>query len=84
MKCHIVRLQDAIFHGLTLTAGITDAEPGTPGIQYVDVGAISAGSTWYYLLTTVNGCGESADWAFPFENLTRGEARTLACQIGSP
>ena len=40
-------------------AGVLDGDPGTPGIQYVDAGAVSAGSTLYYLLTVVNACGET-------------------------
>jgi hypothetical protein len=38
--------------------GIDDEDPGTPGVQYTDVGGVSAGSVAYYLVTEVT-CGES-------------------------
>jgi hypothetical protein len=38
--------------------GVTDGDLGTPGIQWTDIDAIS-GSTYYYLVTAVNECGET-------------------------
>jgi hypothetical protein len=40
-------------------SGVTDGDPGTPGIQYQDVGAVNADPLLFYLATTVNACGES-------------------------
>jgi hypothetical protein len=45
--------------GSVYAAGITDQDPGTPGIQYRDVGAVSTGASYHYLVTAVNECGES-------------------------
>lgn len=39
--------------------GVTDAEPGTPGIQYRDPGAVPGTSAFHYLITAVNECGET-------------------------
>jgi hypothetical protein len=38
--------------------GVTDEDPGTPGIQFTDIGA-GSGETHYYLVTAVNECGET-------------------------
>ena len=45
--------------GPPLESGVTDADPGTPGIQFVDVGAVGAGSPLFYLIRAENGCAES-------------------------
>jgi hypothetical protein len=44
--------------GAPHAAGVTDEDPGTPGIQYTDVGAAPAPSG-YYVVTAVNVCGET-------------------------
>lgn len=49
---------DASTWGAPHAIGVTDADPGTPGIQYQDVGATS-GDSYYYLVTAVNHCGET-------------------------
>ncbi len=36
-----------------------DADPGEPGIQWLDLGAASDGQTWFYLVTAENTCGET-------------------------
>jgi hypothetical protein len=45
--------------GAPLQSGVTDADPGTPGIQFVDPGAVGAGSPLFYLVTATNACAES-------------------------
>ncbi|MDH3628788.1 MAG: S8 family serine peptidase [Acidobacteriota bacterium] len=40
-------------------SGLADADGGTAGIQYVDVGGVLAGNLSHYLVTVVNVCGES-------------------------
>jgi hypothetical protein len=45
--------------GAPLHAGVVDADLITPGIQFVDDGAIVAGSPLFYLVTAVNPCAES-------------------------
>ncbi|RMF74134.1 MAG: CRTAC1 family protein [Acidobacteria bacterium] len=40
--------------------GVTDEDPATPGIQHTDAGAAADGATWFYLVTAVDACGESA------------------------
>ncbi|MBP7148627.1 MAG: CRTAC1 family protein [Acidobacteria bacterium] len=40
-------------------AGVTDQDPGTPGIQWRDAGAAGDGQTWFYLVAAANACGES-------------------------
>lgn len=44
--------------GTAHATGVTDEDPGTTGIQYVDDGAISEG-TLHYLVASVNECGET-------------------------
>jgi hypothetical protein len=39
--------------------GVSDEDPGTPGIQYRDVGAAIDPSRWFYLVTAENVCGET-------------------------
>ena len=39
--------------------GVSDAEPGTPGIQYRDLGAVPGTAAYHYLITAVNECGET-------------------------
>jgi len=39
--------------------GVTDEDPGTPGVQHTDVGAASDASSYFYLVTTVTACGET-------------------------
>lgn len=39
---------------------VTDADPGEPGIQYRDTGAASGSAPYFYLVTAVGACGESA------------------------
>jgi hypothetical protein len=39
-------------------SGVTDGDPGTPGIQHVDAGAVP-GESFYYLVTARNVCGET-------------------------
>jgi hypothetical protein len=38
--------------------GVTDGDLGTPGIQWTDIDGMS-GSSYYYLVTAVNQCGET-------------------------
>ena len=38
---------------------VGDAEPGTPGIQYRDVGAVGGDPLLFYLATAFSACGES-------------------------
>ena len=45
--------------GPPLDSGVADADAGTAGIQYVDIGAIAAGPLLHYLITADNGCIES-------------------------
>ncbi|MDQ7007856.1 MAG: CRTAC1 family protein [Acidobacteriota bacterium] len=45
--------------GAAHAAGVGDEDPGTPGIQYTDVGAASDGARWFYLVTATNVCGET-------------------------
>ncbi len=45
--------------GPPLAEELTDGDPGTPGIQYRDVGAVSAGTALHYLATAKNVCGET-------------------------
>jgi hypothetical protein len=40
--------------------GLEDDDPGRPGVQHRDVGAVSVGSLFYYRVTAVSGCGESS------------------------
>jgi hypothetical protein len=44
--------------GGPLAAGVTDGDPGTPGVQYRDAGGVPAGALQHYLVTEV-GCAES-------------------------
>ena len=44
--------------GAPLATGVTDEDPGTPGIQFTDVGGTSVGSLQFYLVTEVT-CTES-------------------------
>ena len=46
--------------GAPLYEGVTDADPGTPGIQFVDLDAVNVGSLPYYRITADNGCQEEA------------------------
>jgi hypothetical protein len=39
--------------------GVTDEDPGTPGIQDTDTGAASTAESYYYLVTAANSCDES-------------------------
>jgi len=40
-------------------AGVTDSDPAVSGVQHRDAGAVLAGPRLYYLVTSLNGCGES-------------------------
>jgi hypothetical protein len=40
-------------------SGVTDEDPGTPGIQHTDAGAVGADVLLCYLITATNECGES-------------------------
>jgi hypothetical protein len=42
-----------------------DADPGTAGIQHRDDGALSEDPSFYYLVTAVDGCGESVRTVAP-------------------
>jgi hypothetical protein len=44
--------------GAPLSTGVIDEDPGTPGIQFTDVGGTSVGSLQFYLVTEVT-CTES-------------------------
>ncbi|MEW5805783.1 MAG: CRTAC1 family protein [Acidobacteriota bacterium] len=48
-----------MYWGLPHAGRITDSDPGTPGIQYRDAGAAVDGASYYYLITTIDGCCES-------------------------
>ncbi|MDH3626348.1 MAG: S8 family serine peptidase [Acidobacteriota bacterium] len=50
---------DTTLWGAPFAGGIVDVDGGTPGIQYVDVGGVSADPLLFYLATSVNACGES-------------------------
>jgi hypothetical protein len=43
-----------------LAPGVTDGDIGTPGIQYTDVDALSDPDSYFYLVTAMTNCGESA------------------------
>jgi hypothetical protein len=45
--------------GPPIANGVTDADATQPGIQYRDTGALTSGTPYYYLPTSVNECGES-------------------------
>jgi len=45
--------------GAPLAEQVSDADPGAPGIQWRDVGAASPPQRWFYLVVSVNACGES-------------------------
>jgi hypothetical protein len=45
--------------GPPLAAGVTDADPTQPGIQYRDTGALGSATSYYYLVSSVNECGET-------------------------
>ena len=51
---------DRSLWGAAHASAVGDAEPGTPGIQYRDVGAVGADPLLFYLPTAVSACGESA------------------------
>ena len=40
-------------------SGVTDEDGARAGIQHTDSGAASDGSTWFYLITANNVCGET-------------------------
>ncbi len=39
--------------------GVSDEDPGITGIQYRDIGAVSGASSYHYLITAINECGET-------------------------
>ena len=45
--------------GVPHRSGVVDQDPFTAGVQFRDVGALSAGSPLFYRVTGVNACGES-------------------------
>jgi hypothetical protein len=45
--------------GGPLAARVTDQDPGAPGIQWTDAGAAPPPQGWFYLVVSVNACGES-------------------------
>jgi thermitase len=51
--------RDPSLWGPPHASGVTDQDPGQPGIQYRDVGALDAPDSHYYKVTAVNACGES-------------------------
>lgn len=46
--------------GAALHSGVSDETPAAPGIQFLDPGAINAGSPLFYLVTAITECGGSA------------------------
>ena len=50
---------DPSLWGAPVHSGVTDTDPVTPGIQFVDAGAVAAGNPLFYLVTAFNGCAES-------------------------
>ncbi len=51
-------------------AGVSDGDSGTPGVQFVDVGAAGAGSPLFYIVTAVSDCAESPLFDFDGDGLT--------------
>lgn len=45
--------------GAPLAERVSDADPGTPGIQWRDAGTAATPQPWFYLVVSVNACGES-------------------------
>lgn len=50
---------DPSLWGAPIAPWIGDGDPSTPGIQYRDAGAASSASSYFYLVTAVNECGET-------------------------
>jgi hypothetical protein len=50
---------DPSMWGAPFDTDATDEDPATEGVQYRDPGGLVSGSTYFYLLTAVNDCGES-------------------------
>ncbi len=46
--------------GAPTAVSVTDQDSATPGIQWRDTGEAGTADTWYYLVTAVNACGETA------------------------
>ncbi|MCU0232329.1 MAG: hypothetical protein MUC67_13335 [Acidobacteria bacterium] len=45
--------------GAPLASRVSDEDPGTPGIQWTDAGAAGPPQRYFYLIVSVNACGES-------------------------